>query len=33
MDEVFATLADNAERVRKVLFRAIADLPDDLFGA
>ena len=33
MDEVFATLDRNAERVRTVLFRAIADLPDDLFGA
>ena len=32
MDEVMATLAHNAEQVRKVLFRAIADLPDDLFA-
>ena len=31
MDEVMATLASNAERVRTVLFRAIADLPDELF--
>jgi 5'-methylthioadenosine phosphorylase len=33
MDEVMATLARNAEQVRKVLFRAIADLPDGLFAA
>jgi 5'-methylthioadenosine phosphorylase len=31
MDEVFATLERNAEVVRKVLFRAIGLLPDDLF--
>jgi 5'-methylthioadenosine phosphorylase len=31
MDEVMATLQRNAERVRTVLFRAIADLPGDLF--
>jgi 5'-methylthioadenosine phosphorylase len=31
MDEVFATLERNAEEVRKVLFRAIGLLPDDLF--
>lgn len=30
MDEVFATLARNAERVRDVLFRAIELLPDTL---
>jgi hypothetical protein len=27
-----ATLARNAEQVRKVLFRAIADLPVELFA-
>jgi 5'-methylthioadenosine phosphorylase len=32
MDEVFATLERNADRVRTVLFRAIADLPDGLFA-
>jgi 5'-methylthioadenosine phosphorylase len=32
MDEVMATLARNAEQVRKVLFRAIADLPVELFA-
>jgi 5'-methylthioadenosine phosphorylase len=32
MDEVMATLARNADRVRTVLFRAIADLPDELFA-
>ena len=32
MDEVMATLARNAEQVRKVLFRAVADLPDELFA-
>jgi 5'-methylthioadenosine phosphorylase len=32
MDEVMATLARNAEQVRKVLFRAIADLPGELFA-
>ena len=32
MDEVFATLERNAEVVRKVLFRAIELLPDDLFA-
>jgi 5'-methylthioadenosine phosphorylase len=31
MDEVFAMLERNAEVVRKVLFRAIELLPDDLF--
>ncbi len=31
MDEVFAMLERNAEVVRKVLFRAIGLLPDDLF--
>jgi 5'-methylthioadenosine phosphorylase len=31
MDEVFATLARNAERVQDVLFRAIALLPAELF--
>ena len=31
MDEVMATLARNAEVVRKVLYRAVADLPDALF--
>jgi 5'-methylthioadenosine phosphorylase len=33
MDEVFATLERNAEVVRKVLFRAVELLPDDLFTA
>jgi 5'-methylthioadenosine phosphorylase len=32
MDEVFAMLERNAEVVRKVLFRAIELLPDDLFA-
>ena len=32
MEEVFATLERNAEVVRKVLFRAIELLPDDLFA-
>ena len=32
MDEVMATLARNADRVRTVLFRAIAHLPDELFA-
>jgi 5'-methylthioadenosine phosphorylase len=32
MDEVFATLERNAERVRTVLFRAVELLPDELFG-
>jgi 5'-methylthioadenosine phosphorylase len=32
MDEVFATLERNAEVVRKVLFRAIGLIPDDLFA-
>jgi 5'-methylthioadenosine phosphorylase len=32
MDEVFATLERNAEAVRKVLFRAIEVLPDELFA-
>jgi 5'-methylthioadenosine phosphorylase len=31
MDEVMAMLSRNADLVRKVLFRAIADLPDELF--
>ena len=31
MDEVFAMLERNAEVVRKVLFRAIELLPEDLF--
>jgi 5'-methylthioadenosine phosphorylase len=33
MDEVFAMLERNAEAVRKVLFRAIERLPDELFAA
>ena len=33
MDEVFAMLERNAEVVRKVLFRAIELLPNDLFAA
>lgn len=32
IDEVMATMASNAERVRTVLFRAIAELPDELFA-
>ncbi|HEX5367163.1 MAG TPA: S-methyl-5'-thioadenosine phosphorylase [Acidimicrobiales bacterium] len=32
MEEVMATLARNAERIRTVLFRAITDLPDDLLA-
>jgi 5'-methylthioadenosine phosphorylase len=32
MDEVFATLARNADVVRKVLFRAIESLPDELLA-
>jgi hypothetical protein len=32
MDEVFAMLERNAEAVRKVLFRAVELLPDDLFA-
>ena len=32
MDEVFATLERNAERVRTVLFRAVELLPDEIFG-
>jgi 5'-methylthioadenosine phosphorylase len=32
MEEVFATLERNAERVRAVLFRAVELLPDELFG-
>jgi 5'-methylthioadenosine phosphorylase len=32
MDEVFATLERNADQVRKVLFRAVAALPDELFA-
>ena len=32
MEEVFATLERNAERVRTVLFRAVEQLPDELFG-
>ena len=33
MDEVFATVRRNADVVRKVLFRAVAALPDALFAA
>jgi len=33
MEEVFATIERNADAVRKVLFRAIALLPDDLVAA
>jgi 5'-methylthioadenosine phosphorylase len=33
MDEVFATLERNAEFVRKVLFRAIETLPDEVLAA
>ena len=32
MDEVFATLERNAERVRRVLFRAIELLPDEVLA-
>jgi 5'-methylthioadenosine phosphorylase len=32
MDEVFATLERNAERVRTALFRAVELLPDEIFG-
>ena len=32
MDEVLATMGRNADAVRKVLFRAIEALPDDLFA-